>query len=176
MPTVTVPQQSAWNYPPGTTQNLYSEGTDQFGQTVFTSPGQGSAIHFTNVSTPIGSNISIDGAFGTVTLSGNITYRFDLFCETTSATATPDYRAGQGAGHCLIDVTNFPTTEVIQPVFPMGTSGTVYFTPAVDSTVIYLAFTADPVPGTIGGPSQWEYPDQVKNASMSVAAVSGYEA
>jgi hypothetical protein len=175
MPTATVPQQSAWNYPATLTQPCYSETTDQFGKTVFASPGQGTAIHFSNVSSAIGSNISIDGAYGQVTLSGNITYRFDLYCDVTAASQNTPVPDGNFSGHALIDITNFPNTSVIYPVFPMGTSGTVYYTPAVDSTILYLAFVPDAEPGSVTGASTWQYPSQLKNASLSVAAVSGYE-
>jgi len=176
MTTATVPQQSAWNYPGTLTQPCYSETTDQFGKAVFTSPGQGQAIHFSNVSSAIGSNISIDGSTGIVNLSGNVTYRFDMFCDVTAASQNNPLPDGLTSGHALVDVTNFPNNPgVIWPVFPMGSSGTVYYTPGEDSVVVYLAFVPDAEPGSVTGASTWQYPSQLKNASLGVTAVSGYE-
>lgn len=157
MATATVSVVSAHNSGP---VPLYIETQDQFGATVFDSPGNTIGVNLGAADVAVGSDIAIalDGSsFG---VTGNITYQL-------SASATLLNSLPQSASLQWVD---FTQDANIGPAFRFDaagtTSGTVYFTPS-DSTSIVLTAVVD-------APLSWEYPAKLTNVITSCQAVSGW--
>jgi hypothetical protein len=152
-------------------QKCYTESTDQFGKPAFSSLGQAVVVEFSSVPVTTGSAITIN-TNGTVNLAANITYRFDMHCETVPSVVTqPGFDAVNRLGLVLFNQT---TGQLILPTFPMNTSGTVFYTTTQAEDVVMLAYMPDGTPpNTITQPQTWQYPQQITNASLGVQAISG---
>lgn len=152
----------------GTKQNCYTESTE-LGKTVFDSVGQAVTVTFTDINPPTGSNIAITTA-GTITLEANITYRIDMHCEAVPATgvsSTEDFTQ-------FFVLYNTTLGQVVLPGYPMNTSGTVFVTTTQQETFIMLAGMPDGVPpNVLTQPRTWQYPQQIKNASIAIQAIDG---
>jgi hypothetical protein len=146
-------------------QNCYTESTDQFGKTVFTSPGQGVIVEYTELSTPTGSNVTITNN-GTISLDANITYEISHRVSTV-----PSVFDDPGQGHVLFNTT---AQQVLWPVALMGETNTILFTPDVNTNLILLAFMPDGTPpNTLTQPKTWQYPQQIQNCQISIVQVGG---
>lgn len=163
---------TAYAYNPGK-QNCYTEA-EELGKTVFNSPGQGVAVQFPSNPVATGGNITIDTSTGVINLGANITYRFDMHCETVpSVGVDPGLGSEQRLGFVLFNTT---TNSLILPTFPMNTSGTTYYTTTQTEDVIMIAYMPDGTPpNTTTQPQTWQYPQQIQNASIGVQAISGEE-
>lgn len=171
MTTINASSQSAWNaiY---TKQNCYNETIDQFDKTVFESPGQGVVVTYTDFTDATGSNVQISES-GMVSLTGNVTYKIDHYCELVpneSYSQTAGQDTAKYAGHVLV---NAATGSVIYPPVAMGTTGSVIFTPAEDLQIFQLAFMPDGPAGDQNNPITWQYPQQITNSSICVVAIAG---
>ena len=163
----TVTTSSAAGYNAGK-QNCYTETTDQFGKTVFQSPGQSVVVEFPTLSTPTGANVSITNA-GVVSLSGNITYQISHRVDIV-----PSVLDNPGQGHILFNQTS---PGLLLPVSSMGQTNTILFTPDQDTDLVLLAYMPDGTPpNTTTQPFTWQYPQQIQNAEISIVQVGGESA
>jgi hypothetical protein len=159
----TVTTSSAAGYNDGK-QNCYIETTDQFGRTVFASPGQAVTVEFPFLSTSTGSNVSI--ANNVITLDANITYEI-----THRVSTVPSVLDKPGQAHVLYNVTS---NSVIYPYGLMGETNTILFTPDQTTDLILLAVMPDGVPpNTLTQPFVWQYPQQIENCQISIVQVGG---
>lgn len=163
----TVTTSSAAGYNRGK-QNCYTETTDQFGKTVFQSPGQSVIVEFPTLSTPTGANVDIaQNKF--IAVSGNITYQISHRVDIV-----PSIYDNPGAGHIIYDST---AGSLLYPASPMGQTNTILFTPSQDSDLILLAYMPDGTPpNTTTQPLTWQYPQQIQNAEISIVQVGGESA
>ena len=146
-------------------QKCYTETTDQFGKTVFQSPGQAVVVEYPNLSTPTGANVSITNA-GVVSLSANLTYQISHRVDVV-----PNLANDPAAGHILLNTT---TGSLIPPASAMGQTNTILFTPDQNTDLVLLAYMPDGVPpNTTTQPKTWQYPQQIQNAEISVVEVGG---
>jgi hypothetical protein len=160
----TVTTSSAAGYNRGK-QNCYTQTTDQFGKTVFESPGQSVVVEFPDLSTPTGANITI-ATGGTISLDANITYEISHRVSTV-----PSLLDRPGQAHVLYNVT---AGSVIYPYGLMGETNTVLFTPDQTTDLILLAVMPDGVPpNTLTQPFVWQYPQQIENSQISIVQVGG---
>ena len=160
----TVTTSSAAGYNRGK-QNCYIETTDQFGRTVFASPGQAVIVEFLDLTTPTGANVSITNEGG-ISLDANITYEISHRVSTV-----PSVSDDPGQGHVLFNTT---ANEVLWPAGLMGETNTILFTPGVNTNLILLAFMPDGTPpNTLTQPKTWQYPQQIQNAQISIVQVGG---
>ena len=160
----TVTTSSAAGYNAGK-QKCYTETTDQFGKTVFASPGQAVVVEFPTLTTPTGANVSITNS-GFINLSGNITYQLSHRVDIVSSVLD---RPGQG--HVLFNNT---TGSVVYPLSEMGQTNTILLTPDQDTELVLLAYMPDGTPpNTTTQPFTWQYPQQIQNAEISIVEVGG---
>ena len=146
-------------------QKCYTETTDQFGKTVFASPGQAVVVEFPTLSTPTGANVSITTG-GTVSLSANITYQISHRVDIVSSVLD-----NPGQGHILFNAT---TGSLVQPASAMGQTNTILFRPNQNTDLVLLAYMPDGTPpNTTTQPFTWQYPQQIQNAEISVVQVGG---
>lgn len=146
-------------------QKCYTETTDQFGKTVFASPGQAVVVEYNNLSTPTGSGVSITNG-GTISLTANLTYQISHRVDIVSCILD-----NPAAGHILLNTT---TGSLIQPASAMGQTNTILFTPDQNTDLVLLAYMPDGVPpNTTTQPFTWQYPQQIQNAEISVVEVGG---
>ena len=159
----TVTTSSAAGYNDGK-QNCYNESIDQFGKTVFTSPGQTVVVDFPTLSTPTGSNVSI--ANNVITLDGNVTYQISHRVDVVESVNNDP-----AAGHVLL---NTGTGDLIFPVSYMGQTNTIQYTPDATTNLVLLAYMPDGIPpNTTTQPKTWQYPQQLQNAEISIVQVGG---
>ena len=160
----TVTTSSAAGYNAGK-QNCYTESTDQFGKTVFSSPGQAVIVEFPTLSTPTGANVSITNA-GVVSLSANLTYQISHRVDIVpSVLDNPD------SGHIFFNQTS---GGLLYPLSKMGQTNTILFTPDQDTDLVLLAYMPDGTPpNTTTQPLTWQYPQQLQNAEVSIVEVGG---
>jgi len=160
----TVTTSSAAGYNAGK-QKCYTETTDQFGKTVFTSPGQTVVVDFPTLSTPTGSNITIAPG-GFISLDANVTYQIAHRVDVVE-----NVNNDPAAGHILYNVT---TASLIPPVSLMGQTNTIQFTPDATTTLVLLAYMPDGIPpNTTTQPKTWQYPQQIQNSEISIVQVGG---
>lgn len=146
-------------------QKCYTETTDQFGKTVFASPGQAVVVEYPTLSTPTGLDISITNG-GQITLAANKTYQISHRVDIVPSTAD-----NPGQGHILFNTT---AGSLVQPASPMGQTNTILFTPAEQTTLVLLAYMPDGTPpNTTTQPLTWQYPQQIQNAEITVVEVGG---
>lgn len=146
-------------------QNCYTETTDQFGKTVFDSPGQAVIVEYPNLSTPTGNAVSITNA-GVVSLSGNITYQISHRVDIVSSVLD-----NPGQGHILFNQT---AGGLLYPLSAMGQTNTILFTPDQNTDLVLLAYMPDGTPpNTTTQPEIWQYPQQIQNALISIVEVGG---
>jgi hypothetical protein len=146
-------------------QNCYTESTDQFGKTVFSSPGQGVIVEFPTLSTGTGANISI-AANGFISLSGNITYQISHRVDVVPSTFD-----NPNAGHVINEIA---TQTLLYPLSKMGQTNTILYTPDQDVTVVLVAYMPDGTPPyTTTQPLTWQYPQQIQNSEISIVEVGG---
>jgi len=162
----TVTTSSAAGYNAGK-QNCYTETTDQFGKTVFASPGQAVVVDFPTLSTPTGSNVSI--ANNVITLDGNVTYQISHRVDIV-----PNVNNDSNAGHVLL---NSATGALLLPGSLMGQTSTIQYTPDDTVNLVLLAYMPDGTPpNTTTQPKTWQYPQQIQNAEITVVQVGGESA
>lgn len=160
----TVTTSSAAGYNAGT-QKCYTETTDQFGKTVFDSPGQAVIVEYPNLSTPTGNAVSITNA-GVVSLSANLTYQISHRVDIVSSVLD-----NPGQGHILFNQT---AGGLLYPLSAMGQTNTILFTPDQNTDLVLLAYMPDGTPpNTTTQPVTWQYPQQIQNALISIVEVGG---
>ena len=159
-----VTTSSAAGYNNGT-QNCYTETVDQFGKTVFESPGQGIVVEYPTLSTPTGTNISINNG-GQITLEPNVTYQI-----SHRVGVVPNINNHPNAGHVLFNATS---GGLLFPLSQMDMTNTILYTPDVQTTLVLLAYMPDGAPpNTTTQPLTWQYPQQIRQAEISVVEVGG---
>jgi hypothetical protein len=145
-------------------QKCYTETTDQFGKTVFASPGQAVVVDFPTLSTPTGSNVSI--ANNVITLDANVTYQISHRVDVVE-----NINNDPAAGHVLL---NTATGALLLPVSFMGQTNTIQYTPGATTNLVLLAYMPDGTPpNTTTQPKTWQYPQQIQNAEISIVQVGG---
>jgi len=159
----TVTTSSAAGYNAGK-QKCYTETTDQFGKTVFASPGQTVVVQFPTLSTPTGSNVSI--ANNVITLDANVTYQISHRVDVVE-----NINNDPAAGHILYNVT---TASLVPPASLMGQTNTIQFTPDATTNLVLLAYMPDGTPpNTTTQPKTWQYPQQIQNSEITIVEVGG---
>ena len=142
--------------------NLYNTTTDQFGKTVFTSPGRVKTIVFDTVDVTTGANVSYNSTTGVFSLNANVTY------QLVASARIDSYQAPAGEPPALVWVDKTIGGVVGQPV-PVDYTNVTTYRPAQDTTVVLTAATCRP-----SLPLTWDYPNQLTNATATVSVVSGW--
>ena len=117
--------------------------------------GENSAVvTFDNESGDRGSDISIDGATGIISLTGEIAYTITARVNTTCRTPVVFSLVETSSGYAFATPT------------PAGETLTIVVTPADANDYQIVARTVDG--------SRFQYPDALTNANVTVQAVYGY--
>lgn len=147
------------------TQACYTTEQDQFGKTVFTTPGRSTTVVFDSPGAPIGSDVDIL-TNGDITLAdANLTYLFTATVNAINCNANdPSANLENVFGYIIYDTTN---ETYISAGVPMGQTLTTEYTPATaPATLNVFAYT--PIGTT------WQYPAQLINSRITVQVVDGY--
>ena len=150
--TITTSIVSYYNEAP---QQLYSI-TDplQNGVPQFVAGESTAVLTFDNYTSERGSDITVDGATGQVTVQGDISYLFTARCDTTSKTPT------------LIRLEESSSGQAFGAPARAGETLSVMVSPADENDYQIVAYTADG--------SRFQYPDSIVNATLVVQAANGY--
>ena len=111
-------------------------------------------VTFSDESGDRGSDISIDGSTGIISVAGDIAYTFIARVDTTSKTPVVFSVVETSSGYAF----GTPT--------PAGETLTIVLTPADANDYQIVASTVDG--------SRFQYPDALINANLTVQAVYGY--
>ena len=141
---------------------LYNTTTDQFGKTVFTSPGRVVTVVFDTTDVTTGSNVAYNSTTGVFTLSAGITYQLTCTGRINNYTAPVSEPAA-------LEWYNVTGSARIGDSSEIGSATITMFKPSVDSQVTVRAACSNTTLNY-----QWQYPAFLTRCTATVAAVSGW--
>jgi hypothetical protein len=149
-----------------TVQTVYNTGSQNLSVLVYPLPGvpgyeslgNAVAMTFNTVGNDVGTDATIDGVTGTITLATDVTFLITVHATTNSSTA---------GFYKFVDIENSVATGLPTP---FGQTLSLTITPGVnDSTELTYHILACTESG-----ADWLYPAQIQNATLIVQAISGF--